>query len=48
MSKSRQLVLSLASVMVALLPIASSVYLSGLDVAEDLVSYLQYWQYWFY
>ncbi len=44
MSKSRQLALSLLSAMVAVLPIASSVYLSGLDVAEDVVYYVyQYW-----
>ncbi len=44
MSKSRQLALSLLSIMVAVLPIASSVYLSGLDAAEDLVYYVyQYW-----
>ncbi len=44
MSKSRQLALSLLSAMVAVLPIASSVYFSGLDAAEYYVYYIyQYW-----
>lgn len=46
MSKLRQTVLSLSSVAVVLLPIASSVYLSGLDVAEDFAYYV--YQYWFW
>ena len=45
MSKSRQLVLSSLSVLVAVLPIASSVYFSGLDAAEDFAYYI--YQYWF-
>lgn len=45
MSNSRQLVLSSLSVLVAALPIASSVYLDGLDVVEDLTYYIS--QYWF-
>lgn len=45
MSTSRQLVLSSLSVIVAVLPIASSVYLSGLDAAKDFAYYL--YQYWF-
>jgi hypothetical protein len=43
MSELRQLLLSLVAAMVALLPIASSVYLSGADAVYDLASYLQYW-----
>ena len=44
MSKLRQIILSLSSVAVVLLPIASSVYFDGLDFAEDIAYYIyQYW-----
>lgn len=44
MSKLRQIVLSLSSVAVVLLPIASSVYFDGLNFAEDFAYYIyQYW-----
>jgi hypothetical protein len=47
MSTSRQLVLSSLSVIVTVLPIASSVYLSSLDAIEHFTNYLyQYYQYW--
>ncbi len=42
MSRSRQPTLSLLSVMVVGLPIASSIYLTGVGYAQELVAIVEY------